>query len=418
MPNTTNLPPRISLPKATSNQSAASITRMLSLIAVATAVLAASPVASTAESQTTAPTTAFKGGATSSGWIDFDLYNNSIIFIPVKIDGHDAIAMLNYGLPSKIDKRFAVSTGLQSNPSSAASTSANSVTSISGIELQVGDLIVHEIAAPVDDLANKIGSHPYNFYLGDDVLNQVALDIDFANHRLAFLNPASVTKPTGAQELPLVQVGTGLSVPVAIDGEGLGLFHIEFANSAPLMVTHPYSQSHDLLTGHRVSQRYTGPTKEPEGMATLNRVTFAGTDFPNIPTVIVPDSLLDPKWFDGIRLSGVVGMPLLSRFHLIFDPTHDRLYALASPAEALHTPFPKDRLGLSFNKAQDGDLAVAFVAPGSPAQLAGIKVGDSISKIDGEPVATIKSLSLSTRTDVAFTLANGEIRGVKLAEYY
>jgi membrane-associated protease RseP (regulator of RpoE activity) len=282
---------------------------------------------------------------------------------------------------------------------------------------------LRNLDAKVADLAAKIPDHPYHFFLGDELLGQVALDVDFGNQRLAFLAPASVAKPAGAQQVPLVHIGTGLSVPVAIEQEGMGLFHIELANSAPLMVTRPYAQSHELSTGRPVSQRYTGQGKEPEGMTTVGRVTFAGVEFANMPTVIVPESLFDPGWFDSDHLSGVVGTPLLSRFHVIFDPTHDLLYAVPNSTSARQTPFYKDRLGMTFKRAQDGNLAVAFIAPGSPAQTAGFKLGDEIAELNGESIGAIKSLgttllALATQPDVAFKLTSGEIRTVKPAEFY
>lgn len=38
--------------------------------------------------------TIFAPGATSTGWIDFDFYDEKHIFIPAKVNGHDAAVLL------------------------------------------------------------------------------------------------------------------------------------------------------------------------------------------------------------------------------------------------------------------------------------------------------------------------------------
>ena len=50
-------------------------------------------------------TVVFKGSTPSSGWIDFTPLTNFGIYLPAKINGHDAMVLL-YGGPSNIDKNF------------------------------------------------------------------------------------------------------------------------------------------------------------------------------------------------------------------------------------------------------------------------------------------------------------------------
>lgn len=60
-------------------------------------------------------------------------------------------------------------------------------------------------------------------------------------------------------------------------------------------------------------------------MVTLSHIAFAGVDFLQMPTVVIPNSLFDPVRFDSDRLSGVIGKPLLARYRLLFDFPHNRL---------------------------------------------------------------------------------------------
>lgn len=109
------------------------------------------------------PTVVFKGSTSSSGWIDFTPLTNFGIYLPVKINGHDAMALL-YGGPSNIDKNFVESAGL-------ASRKKEDARSVNGIQIQLGDLILQNAGAKTDDLQKqgfdaKILGQPVLFRLG------------------------------------------------------------------------------------------------------------------------------------------------------------------------------------------------------------------------------------------------------------
>jgi predicted metalloprotease with PDZ domain len=70
---------------------------------------------------------------------------------------------------------------------------------------------------------------------------------------------------------------------------------------------------------------------------------------------------------------------------LIIDYPHNRLYAIPDDA-AVKKPIEKDRIGLVFDRKSTDAFAVAFVAPGSPAEAAGFKKGEKIALIDGKPL--------------------------------
>jgi S1-C subfamily serine protease len=117
-----------------------------------------------------------------------------------------------------------------------------------------------------------------------------------------------------------------------------------------------------------------------------------------------------------------LGLPILARFRLIIDYSHGRLYAIPY-ADVRKAPFAKDRLGLSLNK-EDAGFTVAFVAPNSPAQAAGFKVGDDVTLIDGKPAKVWPEKSFAalsygaSGTNLIFTMHGGGVRQVKLADYF
>jgi hypothetical protein len=356
-------------------------------------------------------TTSFKAGASSSGWIDFTTYTNLGIFLPVKINGHEAMAWL-WGGPSTIDKSFAASIGLQAKTDAA--------TPVGEVDLQVGDLTLHNTSAKLDELQaeahGRYVGHPVTFRLGEEVFNQMAVDIDYANHRIAFRDPKTVTKPAGAIEVPLIELDGERVLPLSVNGATPAQFELELGNViGPLMVTRAYAETHKLLEGHPTSQRLSGPYSET--VVSIDQLSFAGVDFPKVPIAIVPDTELPPA-----SITGGVGLPLLAKFRLIIDYSHNRLYAIPN-ATAVKTPIEKDRIGLILGK-KDGDFAVVFVAPASPAAAAGFKKGDKVAQIDGKPFAAwapqaiIRFHMAEAGTTHTFTMGDGTVRQVKAADFF
>ena len=217
--------------------------------------------------------------------------------------------------------------------------------------------------------------------LGDDAFHELAVDIDFAHHRIAFSNPANQTKPDGAVEVALIRVEDIPLVPVSLEGAPPAQFELGIGNSSEALVYQSYYDSHKLLDGRPASKRLAAGTGGfiVETVATLSRAEFAGFTFSGMPVAFIPASQTGTK---SNVIAGDLGLPVLARFRLIIDYPHDRLYVVPY-ADAAKAPFAKDRLGLSLNK-EDAEFAVAFVAPNSPAQAAGFKVGDKIAMIDGK----------------------------------
>jgi S1-C subfamily serine protease len=157
----------------------------------------------------------------------------------------------------------------------------------------------------------------------------------------------------------------------------------------------------------------------PWTVASLSRIIFAGVDFSQVPADFAPDTL---SGANSNVVVGNIGLPILARFRLIIDYSHDRLYA-APYADAASTPFAKDRVGMTVIK-QNAELVVKFVSPGSPAEAAGFKIGDSIAMIDRKPAAAWTESSLDTLryaslgTVMSITLKGGNVRKIKAADFF
>ena len=234
----------------------------------------------------------FKGGASSTGWIPFEFYDENRIFFPAKVNGHDTVVLLDSGAEtSVIDKAYAAQIGLSAQGAVSAMGAGGTDTAglINGVKIEIGDLVLDQLSIAAIDIApigQRMG-HPLPFILGGEVFSELAVDIDFANRRLAFRDPDRVQKPAGAVEVPLKPVQGIRSVPVSVEGGPEVPFDFDLGNGAPLLVMPAYYEPHGLLKDRQTSQALGGAIGgvHPETEATIRRLTFAGADFTDVPTV-------------------------------------------------------------------------------------------------------------------------------------
>lgn len=368
---------------------------------------------------------AFVKGASSTGWINFEFFSGNRIYLPAKVNGHDVLVLLDSGATvSSIDKTFAASIDLRPKGRFAGAGSGGMDTFgfIGGVEIRIGNLTLRDINVGAFDfapVAKNIG-HPLSFVLGNEVFNELAVDIDFHAHRIAFRDPATVAMPIGAVEVPLIRT-KDRTVPVSIEGAAPVPFEFDLGDSSPLDVYPAYYKSRSLLDGRRTSQTIGGGVGgfRPQTVATLRHVGFAGVDFTQVPGNFTADIASADN---SNLIFGSVGLPILARFQLIIDYSHDRLFATPS-SDWGAVPFLKDRLGLYLTK-KEATLVVKFVSPGSPAQAAGFKIGDAIRLIDQKPAEAWPENALRALRDgdigtaVGFVMDDGGIKQIELADFF
>lgn len=368
----------------------------------------------------------FSNGASSTGWINFDFRDGKDIFIPAKVNGHEAEVLLANGLSTPdIDKGFAASIGVLHTAGSVAAQEKHRDTDdeIHDVQIQIGNLTLPETNASVADFAalTRHLGHPVPLLLGDNAFDGLVMDIDFAHHRLALRDPSKLQIPAGAAKVPIIRAEGNFLIPFSIEGAAPVDFELGLGNSGDLLVYQSYYEAHKLLEGRRLSKRLGigsgGIVPEPIG--TLRSAQFAGFRFENMPAAFIPASLAGTE---SSTIAGDLGLPLLARFRLIIDYSHNWLYAIPY-ADSIHEPFPKDRLGLWLNK-KDSGLTVEFIAPDSPASSVGFSIGDQVAQIDGRAAQAWSEMALAdlryrpNGSSLVFTMEDGSVRRVKLADYF
>ncbi|HEY3888068.1 MAG TPA: aspartyl protease family protein [Caulobacteraceae bacterium] len=268
----------------------------------------------------------------STGWTAFEPRPDGRVVLPISIDGHATTALLDSGASqSVIDQAYAAQIGLAprgaypNNGVSGRQTSGH----VDAARIEVGGLALNGLTLASLDLAEEAGS-ARPVILGEELFDSAVVDIDFARHRIAFRDPARFARPRGAIEVPLTRDGAVRLVPVSIEGGRAALFEFDLGAGGTLVLAPAYARETNLPGSRPTSQGVIVGVGglESETRAVLRQVTFAGIGFGGV------DAHFPQTWPSGTfsdRVKGVLGATILSRFHLIVDYPHDRLYALPNP---------------------------------------------------------------------------------------
>ncbi len=365
----------------------------------------------------------FANGRHSTGFIPFEFFNENRVYIPAQVNGHATQVLLDSGAEmTVVDTAYARELGLKTQGQLTAVGSGGHAQAqlASGVDITVGDLRLTGLTVAVIDLAEvarQIG-HPLPVILGKESFNQLVVDVDFPNRRVAFHEAASFKPPQRAVRLPLVESAGGQrAVHISIEGRPAIPVLFDVGNGGALSLFPAYWQQAGLLTGRRSSKTLSGAVGglRERDVATLKRIELAGITLKDVPTVFddAGNSISTSN-----RLQGNLGLAVLARFRMITDYANDTLM-LVPDARALRQPFRKDRSGL-IALPSEGRLVVTLVAPGSPAAAAGWKVGDEVVAIDGQAIGpdfTGWRYRPAGQT-VVLTLKDGRKRSLTLKDYY
>ncbi|MBA4010632.1 MAG: hypothetical protein C0481_02075 [Phenylobacterium sp.] len=370
----------------------------------------------------------FPQGRAATAPLGFELFLGNRIVIPAQVNGVATPVMLDSGAEvTVLDKAYAEKLGIKPDGLVAAlGTGGRDVAELaSGVTLQLGEVELKGVTVAIMDLspiAAGIG-RPLPAILGKEVLNVLTVQLDFAGKTITFHDPASYQPPAGAVAVPVSNVGGLHAIPVSIEGAAPVLMHFDLGNGSPMLVYPNYWKPQAMLTGRPVSKILSGGVgaggPRTRSIATVRTISLGGIEVRDVPAVFGDE---DNSVFNIGHTSGNVGMPVLSRFGLTTDYARNRLL-LTPRADALAAPFVKDRAGALVRPA-DGGLTIALVAPGSPAEAAGLKPGQLITAVDGRPAVELGVAGYSAlRTAKAgsvmtLTLQDGAQAPLTLKDYY
>lgn len=229
--------------------------------------------------------------------------------------------------------------------------------------------------------------------LGNDILGEISFKLNYSEQKLVLA--------------PLPQLGN-LTAPVQLRRSGNQFFVPVQTMSLPTeLVLDTGTNSTNLSWGtwQQLSQRWTpgsiidgvvraGVPTPPAFLVCLPSVSIGGLAIAD--QVVRIQRPVESGAFSTEQFAGILGSEVLREFEITFDLKHDRIF-LKKDFHYRLDPFRYTTIGIQFAQNNQGEYSVMSVWKNSPADEAGIKIGDQIKTINGEAAAPMSAEQLSGR---------------------
>lgn len=253
-----------------------------------------------------------------------------------------------------------------------------------GLPVLKTDILVLE-SAP-EGIRHSLGKEIHGI-LGAHFFGSVPFKIDYRRREIRFIHPEDwVHKPKSKYDILPLQMNDRkpyCEISFSTDSSstenllflldtGASLGVLVHQNTSP-EVSVPVGAAEGVL-GYGISGYLTG------FLSRLKTLEFGRHQFSEI---IVAFQKLDIRKLDTTDISrnGIIGNKMLKKFDLIFDYTSSRLYLKPNKYYAREQKFDKSGMVLGAFGPDLKDYTIIQVIDGSPADLAGLKRGDTIKRI-------------------------------------
>ena len=336
----------------------------------------------------------FTGGH-SSEEIPF-LYRNRHIYLPVKLG--EAVTerwfMLDSGAGmTVIDSRLAAELDLERGgtmPGAGAGGMADfQIVRIPPFELEgIAFSGQTGISYPISELTSRFSDIEVGGILGYDFLSRFVTRIDYERSLISFFEPDSFSPPDTAVVLEAPLVHNIFAARGTFEDTCAGTFLIDTgANQS--MLQRAFVEENRLTEGRKILEISIlgAGGEESASLARFDSLEIGGVVLRE-PVLALSTGTQGIGAFEGI--SGIIGNDILANFTVTFD--YDDQRVLLERNGRFGEPAFRDKSGLMLARSDSAGVRVYLVIPGTPADRAGIRVGDEILGIDGAGAAGFESL--------------------------
>ena len=276
----------------------------------------------------------------------------------------------------------------------------------------------------ISDIRNVLGKHADGI-MWDTFFEYSPFEVNFQQKFLRTLTAIPDSVKRNYRCLPLTVRGSNFMIEayVWLNNKRIGgLYELCLEGGNEIMFTKETVRKHNLMAYEGKTQQL--PAQYTNiGDTTTTTTTFALADsvylgLQNIGPVVVSMPMPEASSHSRMRNAGYIGAGILSSYNLVFDPAHNKLYY--RPYKA-YTP-EKRTWGFSWvNRTDIGKgWIVRSIYKGSAAEKAGIKLGDTIIKVNGKKVENFpwdEERALSHRSSITLLLKTGKgVRKVTIEE--
>ena len=289
-------------------------------------------------------------------------------------------------------------------------------------EVKFGNIAANFPYMLITDIRNVLGKHADGI-MWDTFFEYSPFEVNFQQKFLRTLTaiPDSVKRNYRCLPLTVTDSKFMIDAYVWFNNKRIGgLYQLWLGGNDDILFTSYIVKRHNLMA-------YKGKTRQllaqytNIGDTTTTTTTFALADsvrlwLDNIGRASVSMSMPEETSHSRMHNVGYIGAGILSNYNLVFDPAHNKLYY--RPYKA-HTP-EKRTWGFSWvNRTDIGKgWIVRSIYKGSAAEKAGIRLGDTIIKVNGKKVENYswdEERALSPRLPITLVLKTGrEVRKVTI----
>ena len=251
--------------------------------------------------------------------------------------------------------------------------------------VRLGDLVIDSVSGATLSLRplNKYEGMPVEGIVGYDIFSRFVVKIDYESQKLTLYEPSGFEYKGKGESLPITLEGNHPHIKAMVDGKFEGNFLIDCGARSSLALHTPFVQKHNLLekTGKKIDVfSGIGIGGKVKGKVTRVKSIQIGRFKISAPLTTLASS--EKGAFASEKIDGNIGGGILKRFTVIFDYPNNRMILEPNRNFAYEDNF--DMAGLWLTKEND-TTTVDFVIEESPAAKSGIKEGDLVVKINGQP---------------------------------
>lgn len=353
--------------------------------------------------------------------IPFKLINNHLI-LPVSINGSapldvaldtgmPAAGLAIYGGSSTDELDLDINPTIEAQVGGAGGTgrrmmakiAMNESIALAGLEIEGTRVII------MPEMSDFSGYH--DGIIGYTLFSRFVVEIDYDEMLLRLHDPASYEAAAGAHVVPITFEGNLPYVMTRL--VSYGREPVDTKVVVDLGASHAISlntdHSEDIVLPEETLSAVIGRGLSGPVRGEVGRIAELGLGDARLRDVVATFPVSEHQNLRGVdSLGGNLGSDVLRRFNTTFDYSGERLVLV--PNRSFEEPFRFDHSGLRL--APGEDLTVEGVIAGSPAEEAGIRVGDVVTHLGGRAVSAedygeIQS-TLRGRGEVRLTLRRGE----------
>ena len=249
--------------------------------------------------------------------------------------------------------------------------------------------------APLDSLLGATSGRGVPGIVGSRFFREHVVELDFDGPVMHLHDPRTFRPSRGVIAVPLELDG---EIPfargsiTAPDGRRVPLrMLVDLGAKSMLLLTEPF------IRAEKLESAFPSRAESPlgAGMGGPTRYAFARAPLLELATEGAPMALSDALvglsiggTLRSTQYDGLLGAEFLARFRVTFDYAHRRLYLQPRVPAPARAELDMSGLYLVSDRAARR-LIVREVRPGSPAQVAGVRVDDALVALDGRATAAL-----------------------------